>query len=180
MRKGRYLVKIVSPVLGLICLLMAIGFAGQAARMALAGPGDVTARASVTNAQSSNISLTIASSSFTVAGPVNTAQTLTEAVKTTVITSNKTGYTLTIRGSGDFKGSLPNNTDTMPLANLSVAPKGGTTFTPLSLLDQVIIKTTKPTTPAGDAMSWDVKLNIPFVQEDTYSTTLTYTATNNP
>ncbi|WP_338181486.1 hypothetical protein [Jatrophihabitans sp.] len=103
-----------------------------------------------------------------------------------VTTNNFAGYAVTV-GSEDATLTPPTpgtgagqNPDTIPIGNLKVRETGATAFTPVSNLapDTVTVHSqTVRSAEAGDDLSTDYQVAIPFVNQDTYSATLDYIAT---
>lgn len=148
---------------------------GSVAAPALAASsGSTTANAAV----GSTITLSGLTPSFTMAGDPNTTVTAAAPVTMNVLTNNRTGYTVTVQAAGLTMAPVTiGNTDSIPIANLKVRETGTTTYTPLSNIAPVTVhsQATKSGV-AGDTVSNDFSLAIPFVNSDTYRVTLTYVA----
>ena len=117
--------------------------------------------------------------SFTLTGPAGSTVAENGEVTYVVTTNNTAGY------NGDGGGKAPvlaptlvGNPDSIPIGNLSVRETGATAFTPLSDTVPVMVHAQAVRSDEeGDELSTDYSVDIPFVNEDTYTATLTYTAT---
>ncbi len=159
---------------GLILLAAGIAVAGGSALAA--GPtGNTTASVAV----ASSITLSGLTSGFTLSGNPNTTQTANGAVSMKVTTNNKAGYSVSVLPSAAaLAGAAAGNTDVIPIASLKVRKTGAPTFTPLSNVAPVLVHTQAGKSDhSGDTVSNDYEVDIPFVNSDTYSVALTYTAT---
>jgi hypothetical protein len=95
-----------------------------------------------------------------------------------VLTNNLLGYTVTVQAASATLSGTGGNTDTIPIASLGVRETGSPAFLPVSNVAPVLVHAqVTPSAPAGDTVSNDYQVTIPFVQPDTYSVVLNYTAT---
>jgi uncharacterized repeat protein (TIGR01451 family) len=121
------------------------------------------------------ISITGLTDDITLTGLPNTTVTSNGAVTMTVTTNSTGGYVVSVRSSTEsLTGSDPENTDVIPVGNLKVRGTGDTSFVPLSLDPTIVEDRDSATSPAGDAVSNDYRVDIPFVDGDTYTGTLDY------
>lgn len=160
---------------GIAALGTGLVLVGSVAAPALAASsGSTIANASV----NSTITLSGLTPSFTMAGDPNTTVTAAGAVTMNVLTNNKTGYTVTVQAAGATMAPVTTgNTDSIPIANLSVRQTGTTTYAPLSNTTPVTVRNQATKSGAsGDTVSNDFSLAIPFVNSDTYRVTLNYVA----
>lgn len=125
-----------------------------------------------------SIALTGLTPTFTLTGIANTTVTEPDVVSFTVETNNLAGYAVTVQSATDtLVANTSGNTDSIPIANLSVS-EAGTTFTPMSSEDPFVVHTQSArSAEGGDALTNDYRVAIPFVNSDTYSVTLNYIAT---
>lgn len=153
---------------------------GAAAMPASAAPGPTasdTTRANVV--VQSAIALSVDTAAFTLTGVPGTTVG-PEDVEMTVETNNLAGYAVTVLSdSATLDPAASTNPDTIPIANLHVREAGSTGFTPLSVVVPVTVggSDTRSADVNGDVITNEFEVDIPFVNADTYSTTLTYTAT---
>jgi large repetitive protein len=123
------------------------------------------------------LTLTGLTNSFTLTGLPNSTVTADGAVTMTVTSNSPGGYQVTVQaGAGTLAGAATGNTDTIPTDQLGVRESGTTTFTPLTTSPLLIHQQTRASSPAGDAVSNDYQVQIPFVAADSYTTTLDYIA----
>jgi hypothetical protein len=160
----------------LVCAAGAAAMALSSAPSATAAPnGTTTANAAV----ASTITLSGLTSAFTLSGaPATTALSATP-VTMNVLTNNRTGYTVTsVAGNALMLPATPvTNTDTIPVSALQVRETGTTPYTALSAVTPVTVHSqAAKSAVAGDTVSNDFKMVVPFVNADTYSVTLTYLA----
>jgi large repetitive protein len=122
------------------------------------------------------IALTGLTSGFTLSGTPGATVRQRAAVTMTVTTNSPTGYTVTVQaGAPDLVPQTPGNPDLIPIAALRVRESGTTAYAPLSAPVRVHTQQSA-SSPAGDAISNDYTMTIPFVRSDTYTATLTYIA----
>jgi hypothetical protein len=155
-------------------LLVAGGLATAAVGASAATTGSTTASVAV----NSTITLSGLTSAFTITGDPSTTVAKTGAVSGTVTTNNSTGYNVSVKAaSATMAGATTGNTDTIPIANLGVKDSGGSTYAALSSSTANVVKVkSSKSASAGDAFTDDYQIQIPFVNSDTYSATLNYTA----
>jgi large repetitive protein len=150
------------------------------------GPGSPAAAVPTTgnvSVAATGITLSGVTPAFTLAGDPETTQTANGAVTMAIRTNNRTGYNVTVQAAAaNLTGLDPLNTDVIPVGNLKVRKTGGAGFTALSNSSAVTVenKASRSAGGAGDALSNDYQVDIPFVNADTYSVVLDYTATVNP
>ena len=152
---------------------------GLAATMAL-GPAAFADTATTTaNAEvASTITLT-GDAAFTIAGAPDAVATSTSGL--TAESNSSTGYNVTVQA--DQADLLPAdtvaNTDTIPVTSLQVE-NSDAILTGLSTTEPVTVHTqdTK-SADGGDTLTASYQLTMPFVNADTYSGGLTFTAAAN-
>mgnify|MGYP001358458845 CR=1 FL=1 len=153
----------------------------SASLMALAGTagaatssGNVTANVSVTNA----ITLSGLTPAFTLMGAPGATVTDTSAVAFNVLTNDLAGYNVTVQSNGTaLAPTAVGNTDSIPMAALTVSNGGANTFASISNVPDIVWAQGTRSASTGDNHSNDYKMLIPFVNSDTYTTTLNYVAT---
>lgn len=97
-----------------------------------------------------------------------------------VQTNNLAGYVVTVQSAAALM--VPpdpgTNSDTIPIADLTVRETGGGAFTSLSDTTPVAVHA-QPTRSAldGDSLSNDYQITVPDVNTDTYTATLDYVVT---
>lgn len=130
--------------------------------------------ATVTSIAPRSIGLSGLTSSFDLAGLSDTTVTANGAVTMTVTTNSTGGYQVGVQAeSPTLVGATPGNADTIPIAALLVRQSGTSLFEPMSATAPLVVHSqTRPSSPGGDAVSNDFRIQIPFVSTDTYSTTL--------
>lgn len=163
----------------LVTTATAAAFLSVASLSASAAPGDTSVDSVVANVGvNSTITLNVDQGSFDLNGSPSTTVSQSGAVTGLVTTNNATGYSVGVRAdAATLQAQTSGNTDSIPIANLEVANVAGT-YTAVSNTAPVIT-TTKATRSAltGDVFSDDYRVAIPDVNSDTYSVTLSYTAT---
>jgi hypothetical protein len=92
----------------------------------------------------------------------------------TVTTNSAGGYRVTVAAAADSLTGSVGNTDTIPIDRLSVRESGTNLFQALTAIPQIVHQQSGPSAPGGDAISNDYQIDIPFVNADTYTTTLDY------
>ncbi|MEU5692378.1 fibronectin type III domain-containing protein [Actinosynnema sp. NPDC020468] len=124
------------------------------------------------------IALTGLAQSFTLSGLPNSAVSADGIVTMTVTTNSTTGYVVTVRATGPALNAVtPGNGASIPVERLAVRESGTTAFQPLSVTDpRLVHRQNAPSSPGGDAVSNDYRVDIPLVPSDTYTTTLEYIA----
>lgn len=163
---------------GSALVLGGLGLASMGAGSAFAAPGTTTANAAV----ASSITLSGLTAAFTLSGAPGSTPSTNSAVTMNVTTNNRTGYNVTVQSAAaTMAATAVGNTDSIPIANLKVRETGQPTFTSLSssTANTVHSQATK-SAAAGDTVNNDYQIAIPFVNSDTYTATLNYTASTNP
>ncbi len=124
------------------------------------------------------ISLSDLTSSFTLSGMPNTTVGVDGAVTMTVTTNSPGGYRVTVQSEGaELTGTPPGNGDSIPIGDLQVRDSTTAPFRAMSSQTSLVVgQNDGPSGPGGDAVSNDYRVDIPFVESDTYSTTLDYIA----
>lgn len=146
-----------------------VGTAGAAT-----SSGTVSANVSVTNA----ITLSGLTPAFTLTGAPGATVTDTGAVAFNVLTNDIAGYNVTVQSNGTaLAPTTVGNTDSIPMAALTVSNGGANSFAPISNVPDVVWAQGTRSASAGDNHSNDYRMLIPFVNSDTYTTTLNYVAT---
>ena len=126
-----------------------------------------------------SLTLTGLTAAFTLTGDINAAVEGLRAVSFAVSSNNAAGYAVTVQSDSDtLDPTTTANTDTIPIGALGVRESGSSTYTPVSDATAVTVhRQTTPSLAAGDALGNDYRIDIPFVNPDTYTTTLNYVAT---
>ena len=157
---------------------------GSAAATASAAPGDTSADTTIANVGvTSTISLNGLTPSFQLNGQPGATITENGAVAMNVGTNNTGGYRVTVQAADDalLPGDTTANPDSIPIANLRVresAPGDNGAWVSLSDTSPVTVhQQNTRSVQAGDAVSNDYQVDIPFVNADTYSVVLDYVAT---
>ncbi|MBL7497384.1 hypothetical protein I6A84_31595 [Frankia sp. CNm7] len=128
----------------------------------------------------SSITLTALVPSFVLAGnPGETDVTTDPAVTMLVTTNNNEGYSVTVQSTTPtLNPTLPGNSDTIPIGSLEVREAGTTTYNPPSNTAPVLVRSQAgPSLPAGDIITNEFRITIPFVIPDTYTAVLDYVVT---
>lgn len=123
------------------------------------------------------ISLTGLTPSFTLAGLPDSTVSSDGTLTMTVATNSSSGYVVAVQAaSPSLTGTTPGDTDsTIPIDRLSVRETGTSEFQPLSASTPLVVhRQDEPSSPGGDAISNDFRVQIPFVPSDTYAGTLDY------
>lgn len=176
--KGSRLRRRASLVLGSALLVVGLGLTSLGAGSAFGAGANTTANAAV----ASSITLSGLTSAFTLSGAPGATPSTNSAVTMTVTTNNRTGYNVTVQSAAaTMAATTTGNTDSIPIANLKARETGQPTFTALSSVtaNTVHNQATK-SAAAGDTVNNDYQVVIPFVNSDTYTATLNYTASTNP
>ena len=156
---------------------------GSAAATASAAPGDTSAGTTTANVGvESTISLTGLTPSFELNGPPGASIVLYDAVEMNVGTNNTAGYRVTVQAAADalLPGDTTVNPDSIPIANLRVrgsVPGDGPWVSVNDTSPVTVHQQNTRSVQAGDAISNDYQVDIPFVNADTYSVVLDYVAT---
>jgi hypothetical protein len=118
---------------------------------------------------------------FTIAGPAGAIATTTVPVEFTV-TNNEGGFTVDVLAdTANLEPVDPlTNPDVIPFTDLEIDSIDAAAFVPLSSVTPVTIYTSLVAAPTGDTQATDYQIDMPFVTPDTYSGTITYTATVTP
>lgn len=161
-------------VLGGLVATAALVATGAVAANAATSPGTTDAHVAVETA----ISLTGLTPEFTLTGAPGAVVTQAGAVSYNVQTNNVAGYTVSVQAAAaTLAPALPGNTASIPVASLQVG-NFADVLTPLSASAPVVVHSQSAASlEAGDALSDDYSITIPFVPADTYTVTLDYIAT---
>jgi hypothetical protein len=160
-----------------------LGLGGVAATAALVAGGGLAANAvdasdstDVNVVVETAISLTGLTDEFTLTGAPGAEVSDADAVAFTVETNNIAGYTVTVQSTtATLLPTAPGNTDSIPIGALSVTGDSGSGA--LSSTTPVLVHTQATrSAEGGDDFTNEYTVDIPFVNSDTYSTTLTYVA----
>jgi hypothetical protein len=160
-------------VCGGIASAVALIAMGSVSASAVAADGSTNGHVEVGN----SISLSGLTSDFTISGVPGETTTLPSAVGFTVVTNNLAGYDITVQSAtSTLVGDTLANSDSIPIADLSVS-EDGETFTPLSsTVPSVVHSQSTRSAEGGDALTNDYRVVVPFVSTDTYTVTLDYVA----
>jgi len=167
-------------VRGLLTTAALAALVGAGALPASAAPGDVSRATTVVNVGvSSAINLTGLTPSFALNGLPGTTVAHSNVVEMTVATNNATGYAVTVQAERDtLDPSRAGNPDSIPIAALHVREANTTAYTSVNNTTPVTVHTQATRSAVGgDAIRNDYSVDIPFVNDDTYSVTLDYVAT---
>jgi hypothetical protein len=150
-----------------------VGMAGSAS--AATSPGSTQGNVDVTTA----IALSGLTPSFTLSGVPGATVTGAGDVTMNVVTNNLAGYAVTVESAtATLAPATAGNLDSIPIGALSVRETGTTDYTPLSAAATVTTHTQATrSAELGDTISNDYQVVVPFVNQDTYTTTLNYVAT---
>jgi len=153
--------------------LVTVGTATPA--LAASSPGTTTATANV----QSSITLSGLTPAFTLTGAPGATATGAGAVTMKVTTNNTLGYTVGVQAAAaTMTGAATGNTDTIPVSALTVKENTGSTYTALSATAAVTVHSQNgKSLAAGDTVTNDMQLAVPFVNSDSYSVALNYVAT---
>lgn len=161
---------------------MATAVTISAAMMAGAVAGASPALAQTDTAQTeaeivveSTISITV-DADFQLTGA---SGTLADTTVEFTVTNNDGGFTVEVQP--DAPNLLPpdpvENTDVIPFSDLEVFDIDDATFVPLDPGNPITIYTSDDPAPTGDTQQHDYQIEMPFVTPDSYTGTITYTAT---
>lgn len=130
----------------------------------------------ITTVAAASVSVSGVTESFILTGQANTTVGSDGAVTLTVRSNNPGGYVVAIQATEpSLTGADPANTMTIGVDQLRVRESGTSAFQPLSADESVVVhQQAAESAPLGDAISNDFEVAIPFVQPDSYSTTLEY------
>lgn len=168
---------------GVVAGAAAAAFVCAMAGTAAAAPGDTSSDSTTANVEVVNaIALTGLTPAFTLVGLPGATVTGNAAVTMDVTTNNLAGYAVTVQaGTAALLPAAVGNPDSIPIGNLHVRESAGGNagaFTGVSSTSPVVVHTQAArSAPAGDTITNDYSVDIPFVNTDTYSATLTYIAT---
>jgi hypothetical protein len=155
---------------------IAVGMAGTAAAQTTV-PQPVDGNVQVNSA----IALTGLTSSFLLTGLPGATVAENGEVVFDVLTNNFAGYAVTVQAAtATLVADTPGNTNSIPIGALSVRETGTTPFTAVSNVTPVTVggqNTRSTEVGAGDHLSNDYQVVIPFVNEDNYDVTINYVAT---
>ena len=164
---------------GFICAATAAAFVAVTAGSASADPGltdDDTTDAHI--AVGSSITLSGLTAEFTLSGMPGSTVSNDQVVAFNVKTANLAGYTVTVQSqTSTMTSDNVTNLDAIPIAALRVRETGTSPFTALSTGTALVHTQATRSIEAGDSLSNDYQVAIPFVNEDTYTATLNYVAT---
>ena len=122
-----------------------------------------------------SIQLNDLTESFTLEGPADAVVVNNGAISMTVDSNNPGGYQVTVQGeSGELVSRTAVDGPTIAISELFFRGNGTAEFTPLSTDPQVVFARNAASAPDGDAVSSDFRMQMPFVDPDTYSVTLEY------
>jgi hypothetical protein len=127
------------------------------------------------------ITLTGLTESFTLTGTPGETVTEASAVVFNVETNNPAGYSVTVQSATPTMAPAGvGNTDSIAIADLTVRESGSGAFQPMTSDGAgapVMVHTQdERSANGGDDLSNDYEMNIPTVEQDTYSATLDYVA----
>ncbi|MET8143647.1 hypothetical protein ABZU32_25375 [Sphaerisporangium sp. NPDC005288] len=129
----------------------------------------------------SSITLTGLTDSFTLTGaPGSIPTTGATPVTMTVTTNNFAGYNVSVvPRTPNLTGAIAGNTDVIPANALQVdGPVQAGTYAPLTHPTPLVVAVkNSASAPAGDAITNNYRIIVPFVRPDTYSGILDYVAT---
>jgi hypothetical protein len=161
---------------------MATASVGMMAGSASAAPGDNSHDTVVANiGVNSTILLTGLPGAFTLNGAPGTIVTGLGDVSFNVMTNNIGGYKVTVQAAASaLAPTAVGNPDSIPIETLQVreAAANPGAFTSISNGGAVSVHSQATrSAAAGDVLSNDFQIQIPFVATDTYTATLNYIAT---
>ncbi len=143
-----------------------------------AAGSDAAGCVSSTSIAARTISLSNLTPSFTLSGLPSTTVTQEEAVSMTVTTNSVSGYTVSLRATGNALTGTAGNADTIPISRLLVRNSSTDAYQPVPTAEPLTIyRKNSASGGGGDAVSNDYQVEIPDVASDTYSTTIEYIAT---
>ena len=151
------------------------GVAGSASAAPVTSGGPTVAKVAV----ETSIQMSGLTSEFTLEGAAGASVTKEDAVAMTVRTNNQAGYNVTVLAAAStLAPTATGNTDSIPVAKLGVREGHTGSFTALSNVTAVSVHSQSSKSAVnGDAIKNDYKIDIPFVNGDTYTVTLNYVAT---
>lgn len=173
-------------VRGLLAGVAGLALIGASATAAYAAPGDISADTTIANVEvTTAIELSGLTPTFTLVGVPGATVDGEGEVTMTVTTNNLAGYNVTVQSAtATLIPTASGNTDSIPIGNLHVREHVAgdvgdpTPFTSLSSGTPVIVHSQAVrSVTGGDDLVNDYSVDIPFVNEDTYTATLNYVAT---
>ena len=167
---------------GLVVGAAMVVLVGASAGTASAAPGDTATDTTTANVEVVDaISLNGLTPAFTLVGLPGATVTGPGEVTMNVQTNNLAGYAVTVQAAtAALLPQTTGNPDSIPVNRLRVreTADGTGAFTALSNGSAVTVHTQATrSAEGGDDISNDFQVDIPFVNTDTYSTTLNYIAT---
>ncbi len=154
--------------------LLAVGLAGTASA------AEDTDSTDANVAVASSIVLSGLTTDFTLSGIPGATVAGPAAVIFNVETNNLAGYAVTVQSqTATMEATAAGNVDSIPIGALSVRETGTTPYFPVSEdpLETVTVHTQATRSAEfGDNLSNDYSVDIPFVNQDTYTATLDYVA----
>ncbi len=166
--------------------LVKLGLLGAAvAGCALTGMSGMANAAESSDSTSANVEVTTAialtglTPSFTLTGVPGATVTGAGAVTMNVLTNNLAGYAVTVESATPtLVAAAGANLDSIPIAALTVKESSAATYDALSnTVTRTVHSQATRSAEAGDTVSNDFQVVIPFVNQDTYTATLNYIAT---
>ncbi len=168
-------------------VLRVVGVASTVAGLVMAGtvsasaaPGNHSDDTTIANVQvTTAIVLSGLTPQFTLVGIPGATVLGNGEVTMNVATNNLAGYAVTVQATTPtLVATAAGNGDSIPIGALSVRETNVSGFTAMSDVVPATVHS-QPTRSAqgGDTISNDYQVVIPFVNEDTYTTTLDYIAT---
>jgi hypothetical protein len=165
-----------------IGVTVVVGVVAAMSGTAFAATGETATGSTDAHVQvDSAIALTGLTANFTLTGLPGATVTGVGAVTMNVQTNNFAGYAVTVESATPTmvgaRGTVA-NPNSIPIGALSVRKTGTTPYTAISNTATVTVggQSTR-SIEAGDAISNDYQVAIPFVNEDVYTATLDYIAT---
>ena len=154
-----------------------LAVAGLLAAMAIGPAAFADTTPTTANAEvASTITLT-GDAAFTLTGAPGDVATASSGL--TATSNSGTGYNVSVLANQATLAGTGTNTDTIPVTSLQVADSAST-LTALSTTEPVIVHTQATNSiEGGDVLEASYSLWMPFVNADTYSGDLTFTATAN-
>ncbi len=151
--------------------------AGLAATLAVGPAAFADTTATTANAQvTSTITLT-GDAAFTLTGAPGDATTSSSGL--TAESNSGTGYNVTVLADQADLAGTGTNTDTIPVTSLQVADSASTPTALSTTVPVTVHNQATSSIEGGDALTASYSLTMPFVDADTYSGGLTFTAAAN-
>ncbi len=127
-----------------------------------------------------SITLTDLTPSFTLTGNPGDQVPANGAVSMRVTTNSPNGYTVTVQPAAATLIEANGGTDTFSVGSLQVRGPALLNFTSLAFGTALTVAGKDgPSDPAGDVITNDYQVTIPFVRPGTYTGTLNYVASTN-